>query len=456
MSSIIISVSGIRGILGESLTPQSIIKYTSAFSEFCRKNKTNRIVIGRDGRQHGKAISDMVISCLNSCGFDVIDIGIAPTPTVQIATEDTKSSGGIAVTASHNPQIWNGLKFLNPDGTFLDSKQIKKVINIADKEDFKYAGIKNFGITISDKSWIDKHINRVLGLKFINLNRIKKRNYKIVVDAVNSSGSVIVPKLLKKLNCNIIELFCDSSGIFPHEPEPLPFNLNKLSLAVKRNKADFGIAVDPDSDRLVLITEKGLPYGEEYTITTAVRNVLDSTGKNNPVCVNLSTTRAVDDIAKEYNAKVIRTPVGEINVVREMKKRGSIIGGEGSGGVILPELHYGRDAIAGIVIILNEFSKYSISASEYKKTLPEYHIAKTKFKIKENPDILLSKIRNEYKNKKNCRITQTDGVKLDFKEHWIHLRKSNTEPIVRIITEARTEKKSKEILNTFLEEIINI
>jgi phosphomannomutase len=452
MSDIIASVSGVRGIIGDNLTPENIIKFTSAFATYCRKHsKSNKIVVGRDGRKHGEFISDSVISNLALYGFRVIDIGIVPTPTVQIATEDTKSAGGIAITASHNPQIWNGLKFLNSNGTFLDGDQIKELINT--KDFISYVGIEKIFPVAEDFTWIDRHIRKSLSLKNVDIKKIQRRKFKIVVDAVNSSGSKIVPDLLRKLGCKVIELFCDGTGIFPHTPEPLPHNLKQLCKAVVKNKADFGISVDPDSDRLVLITNKGKPYGEENTITTVVKNILKNSKKTSKtIAVNLSTTRAVDDVAKLYNAKVFRSPVGEINVVKEMKKRNAIAGGEGSGGIIIPDVHYGRDAIVGITIILQEFADFNGSIEEYKNTLPRYFITKAKIELKTNPDKILNKVLSKYKNK-NCKITTSDGIKLDFDNHWIHLRKSNTEPIIRIITEAKSKEEAEKIQNDFVKSL---
>jgi phosphomannomutase len=454
MTEIIASVSGVRGILGDNLTPGNIIKFTSAFIEYCRKNsKSKKIVVGSDGRLNGNLISNIVLSTISMSGYTALDIGVVPTPTVQIATEDLKAAGGIAITASHNPQIWNGLKFLNLNGTFLDGEQIKEVIASSKTSYFSYAGINEIKPIVSDYSWIQKHIDKVLKLKSVNLNTIKKRKFKIVVDAVNSSGSYIVPVLLQKLGCKVIELFCDGTGIFPHTPEPLPHNLKQLCNAVKKHKAYLGISVDPDSDRLVIITDKGEPFIEENTITTVIRNVFkNSKLKNKIATVNLSTTRAVDDVAKEFGGKVFRSPVGEINVVKEMKRNGSIVGGEGSGGVIIPELHYGRDAIVGIALVLQEFAEFRGKVSDYKMSLPNYYISKAKFDVIGNPDIVLQKVINHYKNQ-NCKITTSDGVKLDFPKYWIHMRKSNTEPIIRIIVEALSKQEAEEVqhkLESFL------
>jgi len=298
-------------------------------------------------------------------------------------------------------------------------------------------------------TFLDLHIKMLLSQPAINTNAIRKRKFKVVVDAVNSSGSVIVPRLLKQLNCFVIELYCDGSGIFPHTPEPIPENLGKLSSAVKSYKADLGIAVDPDADRLVIITNTGEPFIEENTITTAVNYLLKkSTTENTPIVVNLSTTRAVNDIAKKFKAKVYRSPVGEINVIEEMKKRNAVIGGEGSGGVIFPALHFGRDSLAGIGLLLSEFAEFNGTVDEYKKSLPQYFILKSKFENLKNPDAILIKADQLYSGK-NCRVTKTDGVKLDFTNYWIHLRKSNTEPVIRVIIEAESKKAASNILKTF-------
>lgn len=447
MSELIVSVSGIRGIPGDSLTPENIIKYTSAFAEYSKrnfKNKKIRIAVGRDGRLNGDVIEKLVVSVLSMCGADVINIGIAPTPTVQIATEDLKCAGGISITASHNPHIWNGLKFLNPDGTFLDETQVKNFIALAQAGKFKYADVADIGKVHDDFSWTQKHAAKVLKLKILNLKKIRQKKFKVVVDAVNASGSYVVPELLEKLGCKVIRLFCDGSGIFPHTPEPLPENLTLLSKAVKKNKADIGISVDPDADRLVLITDTGEPFGEENTITSVANFVLKNikSGKK-AVTVNLSTTRSVDDIASKNKAIVGRSPVGEINVVKEMMRNGSVIGGEGSGGVIYPELHYGRDSLVGIALFLNELADSNMKLSDYKKSLPEYFIAKTKIENVKDPDRILKSLKKKFTGKKNVRkIWTSDGVKIDFEHGWVHLRKSNTEPIIRIITETATMNES--------------
>jgi phosphomannomutase len=463
MSDIIVSVSGVRGIMGDSLTPANIIKYVSAFAEYCRlTSKSKNIIVGRDGRLYGEVVADIVINTLRLAGFNVTYIGIVPTPTVQIATEDLKAAGGISITASHNPQIWNGLKFLNTNGTFLDELQVKEFIDIAESSKFQYADIDKIGSVVNDFSWLKKHVAKVLKLKILDKKKIQKRKFKIVIDTVNSAGSLIVPDLLEKLGCKVIKLFCDGSGVFPHTPEPLPENLTQLSKAVKKHKADFGVAIDPDSDRMVLITDKGEPFIEENTITAVANFVLRKTkSKDKTAVVNLSTTRAVDDVAKMFDGKVFRSAVGEINVVKEMMKNNSVIGGEGSGGVIYPELHYGRDAIVGLALFLNELADFSQQndkkgkLSDYKNQLPQYHIAKAKIENVANPDAVLTLVANDYAHN-GCGINTLDGVKLDFDDYWIHLRKSNTEPIIRIITEAKSKESAQQIQDTFVAYIKSI
>lgn len=462
MSEIISSVSGIRGIYGDSLTPFNLIKFTSAYASLlksiCVKGRI-KIALGRDGRLHGEEVSGIVINSLLMSGIDVVYLGIVPTPTVQIATEDLKCCGGISVTASHNPQEWNGLKFLKGDGTFLDELQVKKLMRFAEKGDFKFAQVNDIGNLTSDFSWINRHIEKVLKLRIINVVKIRKRKFKVVVDAVNSSGSVIIPLLLKKLGCNVIELHCDRSGKFPHMPEPVPENLKSLSSSVKKNKADFGISVDPDADRLVLITNTGEPFGEENTITAVSDFVLRNThpGKSRNVTVNLSTSRSVDDIALRNNAGMFRSPVGEINVVKEMIKRESVIGGEGSGGIIYPALHFGRDSLAGIALMLNELSDFKGKLTEYKKTLPEYFICKSKIEISDNPEKVFIKLKNHFTDDGHViKIRTDDGLKIDFKDYWVHLRKSNTEPIIRIITEAKSKKESEGRLKFFKSLILKL
>lgn len=457
MNEPIVSVSGVRGIVGINLNPDIINRYVSAFARLCAtESNSKQIVIGWDGRLYGNYLKDIVSSNLIFSGFQVINIGIVPTPTVQIATEELKAAGGISITASHNSQEWNGLKFLGSNGTFLTPDKIHKLKLFAQISNDYQATINKILPPVDDYTWIEKHIEKIINLRYLNFYKIKKRHFRVVIDAVNASGSFVIPALLERFNCEVIKLFCDGSGIFPHTPEPIPENLTALKRAVKKYRADFGIAVDPDTDRLVLITNEGKPFIEENTIVLASIAVLKYYKKRTQsITINLSTTRAVDDIAKIFGAKVHRSPVGEINVVSLMKKKKSIIGGEGSGGVILPELHYGRDALVGIALVLQELADTNLSLSEYKKIIPEYYIYKTKIEVKKEPDYLLNKISLMLKSE-DCKITTSDGIKADYNDYWIHLRKSNTEPIIRIIIEAKSRKQAKEVYRRFRKKISHI
>ncbi|MGA2669064.1 MAG: phosphoglucosamine mutase [Ignavibacteria bacterium] len=437
----IISISGIRGIPGKSLTPENITKFIHAFTRYTGQK---RIVIGRDGRMNGEIIAKIVEAVLLFSGCEVIDLGIAPTPTIALAVETLKADGGISITASHNPQEWNGLKFMNSKGIFLDKDENAELMNFINDDKIQYveqAGIRQVEYY---PDFFDYHIGKVLNIKSVNLNKIRKRKFRVVVDCVNSSGSVIIPKLLKKLGCKVIPVDCDSSGVFTRKPEPVPENLKSTCKTVKAKKADMGIVVDPDADRLVIITEKGEPFGEENTITTAVNHVL----KNTPVkmrvaVVNLSTSRSVDDVVSKLNGKLYKAPVGEINVIKRMKECGAVIGGEGSGGVILPEVHYGRDSLVGIALILSELAEFGGKVSEYKKTLPEYHILKTKIELKDtDPEKILGHVKDKYSS---YPINEEDGLRIDFERSWVNFRKSNTEPIMRIITEAGTRKDAESL-----------
>ncbi len=451
MNEPIVSISGIRGILGESLTPENIEKYTKAFADFIRPK---RIVIGRDGRLHGEIIEKIVEFTLLLSGYEVINLGIVPTPTVSLAVEALKAQGGIAITASHNPQEWNGMKFINSKGIFLDTDENTKFLKLTGR---KRKAVKNRNEVKQIEyypAFDDYHIGKVLNISSVNVNKIRKRKFKVVLDCVNSSGSFIVPKLLKKLGCDVIKIGCDGSGIFNHKPEPVPENLKKTMLAVKKNRANLGIAVDPDADRLVLITDEGKGFGEENTIVTVIRHVLKNTPKNKRIAaVNLSTTRAVDDVVKSLGGKLYKAPVGEINVIKKMKQVKAVVGGEGSGGVILPEVHYGRDSLVGIAVVLSELTDFGGKLSEYKKSLPEYHILKTKFEVGSvNPEKIFRYIKNKYKD---YPLNEEDGLRIDFPEYsgWVNLRKSNTEPIMRIITEAMTKKEAAIMQRKILNEI---
>ncbi len=460
--SLMISISGIRGIVGESLTPAVVVKYSAAFGEYCKRtnrtpSRTPEVILGRDGRSTGGIIAHLVSSTLLSTGVNVRALGVCPTPTVALAVEKLGAAGGISVTASHNPMQWNGLKFFAPTGLFLDAGQNKEVWEIADNAEVTFASWDKIGRHTADDSWIKKHIEAVLALPYLDLERVRKRKLKVVLDAVNAAGGMIVPALLQELGCEVIPLHCDVSGVFAHTPEPLPENLTELCERVKTERADIGIAVDPDVDRLVLITEKGEPMGEEYTIASAAKFVLEKERQlghtyTQSVVINLSTTRAVEDIAAQYGARVYRTPVGEINVAKKMQAVGAIIGGEGSGGVILPAVHTGRDAIVGIALILHLVAEFGGTLSALKASLPAYHIAKGKIELRNSaPDAALERIVDSYKSA--GRINTEDGVRIDFADAWVHLRKSNTEPIVRVIAEARTMEKAQEIVATFTRQI---
>ena len=448
-----VSISGIRGIVGENLTPDVVAKYTAAFAEYCNRGT---VIIGRDGRITGSSIAHIVSSTLLQMGCDVVAIGVCPTPTVALAVEKMNAAGGIAVTASHNPIQWNGMKFFARGGMFLNGDENRKFWQIAEKGNFTFAPWNKQGKHTSDSSQVDDHIKTVLSLPYIHREQIRKRRLNVVVDCVNAAGGVIVPKLLHEFGCNIIEMNCDVSGIFSHTPEPIPENLGDLAERVVAEKADVGIAVDPDVDRLVFIDENGRPFVEEYTIASAVKFVLDAEKKlgrnNHTVVVNLSTTRAVDDIAAEYGAKVFRTPVGEINVASKMKVLHSVVGGEGSGGVILPEVHFGRDAVVGIGLFLQLLVDFGGKTSDLKSSLPQYTIVKDKIGLGSlKPDVILQKIRGKYS--KTEKTNTDDGLKIDFASSWVHLRKSNTEPIIRVIAEAKSHNEATALVEKFKKEI---
>jgi phosphomannomutase len=448
---LMVSISGIRGVVGDTLTPETIVKYASAYAEFCNRG---HIIVGRDGRVTGKNVLDMVTSTLRQMGCNVTDLGICPTPTVALAVEKLKAAGGISITASHNPMMWNGLKFFSPTGLFLDADENMKFWHLAEHP-AKYVPWDKQGTYTLDEKFLDEHIRQVLSLSYIDAGKIRARKFKVVLDCVNAAGGIIVPRLLEKLGCEVTPLHCDVTGIFGHTPEPIPENLTTLCAKVREVKADIGIAVDPDVDRLVLINENGEPFVEEYTIATCIDFVLRKEKLNNPiVVVNLSTTRAVDDIVNRYRGTTYRTAVGEINVAKKMKEVGAIIGGEGSGGVILPKVHLGRDAIVGIGLVLQCLAEFSGTMSELKAALPQYLITKGKIELGSlNADAILKRLQAKYSS---AGIMNTDdGLKIDFPEAWVHLRKSNTEPIIRIIAEAHTKAEADELVKKFTAEILS-
>ncbi len=454
--SLMVSISGIRGIVGETLTPDVIVNYIAGFADYCSRGT---VVIGRDGRCTGDSIAKIVASTLVHMGCNVVDIGVCPTPTVAIAVEQEHAAGGIIITASHNPMQWNGLKFLASTGLFLDGAQNQEFWRIAARDGRTYAAWDKQGTYRYDPSYIEKHIEAILTLPSVRPEEIRKKKFKVVVDCVNAAGGVIVPELLRRFGCDIVEMNCEVSGVFAHTPEPIPENLTSLARRVVAEGADLGIAVDPDVDRLVLINEKGEPFVEEYTVTSAVRFVLEEEQKHgrtgHTVVVNLSTTRAVEDVAAQFGATVLRTPVGEINVASRMRDAGAIVGGEGSGGVILPAVHLGRDAIVGIGVFLQLLSNFGGTASALKASMPQYHIVKNKVLLGTLvPDAIMAALGAKYGATE--KITTDDGLKIDFADSWVHLRKSNTEPIIRIIAEAKTVDAAAALVERFQKEALAV
>lgn len=446
MSTLMVSISGIRGIIGSGLDPEVLVKYTSAYADFIKKGK---VIIGRDARISGEMVKSIVIGTLLAKGLDVIDIGICPTPTVQYTVKNLSAQGGIAISASHNPNEWNALKLLNGTGQFMTSDENKELLKILESKENNFKDWDKIGKFTSYQKGLKKHVKDVLKLKYIKKEKIRKRKFKVLVDCVNGAGVYVIPSLLKDFGCKVIEMNCEKTGIFPRLPEPLPENLTKTMRAVKKNKADLGIVVDPDVDRLVLITNEGKPFGEENTITSCAKFILSK--KKGNVVVNLSTTRAVDDVANEFGSKVFRSAVGEANVVKKMKEVKAVIGGEGSGGVIYPELHYGRDALVGIGITLQNLLEFGGTMAELKKSLPSYFIAKKKIDIgTAQPDEIISSLKDKYSNEN---INTDDGLRIDLANHWVHFRKSNTEPIIRIITEAKNKNEAEELSQKYFDEI---
>ena len=439
-----VSVSGVRGIVGDGLDPNTLIKYVSAYADYCG----GKIVVGRDARITGEMVYHIVVGTLLAKGIDVIDIGITPTPTVLLTVNKEGAYGGIAISASHNPNEWNALKLLNNKGEFMFPEEHKEYIDMLETSN-NYVSWKKLGKLIVDNSALQKHIDAVVNMKYIDAEAIRKRKFKVLLDCVNGAGVYVMPQLLKEFGCEVVEYDCEKTGIFTRKPEPLPENLIGTMEAVKEHGVDLAIVVDPDVDRLVLITEKGEPFGEENTISQSVKFVL-SKEKGNSV-VNLSTTRTVDDVAKANGCEVFRSPVGEANVVKKMKEVNAVIGGEGSGGVIFPALHYGRDALVGTAIILQNLLEFGGTLSELKSELPEYHIAKAKIEIGDrNPDEVIKKLEEKYSNEN---INTLDGLRIDFDDHWVHFRKSNTEPIIRCIVEAKTEAKANEFIKKYFAEL---
>jgi phosphomannomutase len=444
-----VSISGIRGIVGESLTPQVIEKFTLAYGSSLNKGK---VILGRDSRTSGEFITNIVRGCLLATGCEVIEVGIVPTPTVQMEILYHKAQGGIAITASHNPPEWNGLKFMDSNGRFLSPAKAENVYAEADKGNFNLQKWDGVGSLKIDAGANNRHISELLKLPYFDIQAIKNKKFKVVVDCVNGAGGLIIPQLLEELGCETIVLNGEANGHFAHTPEPLPENLTEICETVKKEKADLGFAVDPDVDRCAIIDNLGNTIGEEYTLALAVKFILSR--KLGNVVVNMSTSRASEDIAKYYNCPFIRTKVGEINVAEEMAKNDAVIGGEGNGGVILPELHLGRDAPAAVALTLQALLDFGGTMHELFLSLPQYKIVKKKINIEGlNPDELLQKMAQKHNDKK---IDFLDGLKIDTDNTWVHLRKSNTEPIIRVMAEAPTEKEAEDLANTYLKEIQSI
>ncbi len=449
MKNLMTSVSGVRGIVGDSMTPETVIKYVHAFAQ---PLKGKKIVVGGDPRISQFFIRPLVKSVLMASGCQVVDIGITPTPTVQIAVEKLAAAGGIAITASHNPIQWNGLKFIGGDGLFLPEKKITELFRRAEKPGRVYANWKELGSEESYGSAIEDHLQAICRLSYIDVDLIRSKKFKVALDCVNGAGGVIIPQLLEHLGCEIVGLNLEPTGLFAHTPEPIPQNLGDLCRAVKESQADLGFAVDPDVDRCAIIGNDGNPLGEEYTLALAVKFILMK--KPGHVVINLSTSRAIDDLVLYYNCILTKTKVGEINVADKMREVGAVIGGEGNGGVILPDIHLGRDAPVAVALTLQHLAEWGKSINELKQTLPQYYILKDKSSLGEvNPDFVMEHFANKYRGEQ---LEFSDGLRIDRSDSWIHLRKSNTEPIMRIIVEARTPEIAWRILQEAKEDIARL
>lgn len=455
------SISGIRGTIGgrpgEGLTPVDVVKFTAAFGKILmQKTGNTKIVVGRDARLSGEMVSNLVVGTLQSIGADVVNLGLSTTPTVELAVPMEHAAGGIILTASHNPGQWNALKLLNSKGEFINDEEGKEVLALGDSLDFDFAEVDDLGKEIQDDSYLQKHIDAVLALPLVDVDAIRQANFKIAVDAVNSTGGIFIPALLAALGVETVyQIHCEPNGKFPHNPEPLKEHLTDLSKAVLDNHADLGIAVDPDVDRLVFMMEDGELFGEEYTLVAVADYILAHT-KGNTVS-NLSSTRAFRDVTLKHGGEYFAAAVGEVNVVTKMKEVNAVIGGEGNGGVIYPDSHYGRDALVGVAIFLSHLAKLGKSASAYRAELPQYYMSKNKMTLTPSLDIdgLLSKMEEKYKGEQ---YTTIDGLKIDFEHEWVHLRKSNTEPIIRIYSEGPTPEAAEAIAQKIIrdmEEIIN-
>ena len=456
------SISGIRGTIGgaagDGLTPLDIVKFTSAFGAWAiKRSGKKKIIVGRDARISGTMVNNLVVGTLQGLGIDVVDLGLSTTPTVEVAVPWEEAAGGIILTASHNPKQWNALKLLNEKGEFISDADGKEVLDIAEKGDVKYADVNDLGQVTNDNSYVQRHIDSILALPLVDVTAIAKADFKIVIDCVNSTGGIFVPALLKALGVKTVhKLYCDPDGNFPHNPEPLPENLIALSSEVVKKGAHLGIAVDPDVDRLAFVCEDGNMFGEEYTLVAVADYVLKHK-KGNTVS-NLSSTRALRDVTEKAGGEYHAAAVGEVNVVNKMKEVNAVIGGEGNGGVIYPELHYGRDALVGIALFLTHLAKYGKSVSSLRASYPGYFISKNKITLTPEMDIdrLLLKVEDKYNKQPHSTI---DGLKIEFDKEWVHLRRSNTEPIIRIYSEGNSETIADNLANkiiTDIKEILNL
>ncbi|WP_285057259.1 phosphoglucosamine mutase [Pedobacter ginsengisoli] len=453
------SISGIRGtiggIAGDGLTPIDIVKFTAAYGSWVVSKTNNRkIVLGRDARISGEMVNNLVIGTLQGLGIEVIDLGLSTTPTVEIAVPMEQAGGGIILTASHNPKQWNALKLLNADGEFISDADGKEVLDIAERAEFAFADVDDLGKVTGNDTYLQKHIDVILTLPLVDVEAIKAANFKIAIDCVNSSGGIFIPALLKALGVKTVyELYCEPNGHFPHNPEPLPENLTEIAKIVQSKNADLGIVVDPDVDRLCFVNEDGSMFGEEYTLVAVADYILKNTPGNS--VSNLSSTRALRDVTEKAGGEYNAAAVGEVNVVNKMKATNAIIGGEGNGGIIYPELHYGRDALVGIALFLTHLAKFGKPISVLRSTYPAYHISKNKITLTPEMDIdaLLLKVQERYKNQPNSTI---DGLKIEFDKEWVHLRKSNTEPIIRIYSEAGTETVAENLAAKIISDIKEI
>jgi phosphomannomutase len=456
------SISGIRGIVGgksgEALTPVDVVKFAAAYGTWLRRSNPQnlKVIIGRDARLSGEMVSRLVAGTLQGVGLHVTDLGLSTTPTVEIAVIAEQAAGGIILTASHNPIQWNALKLLNHEGEFISEEEGAEVLRIADQEDFVFVDVKKIGSYTSDETYLQKHIEQVLALPLVDIDAIKTANFRIVVDAVNSTGGIVVPMLLEALGVatkNIKKLNCDPTGNFAHNPEPLPEHLREISKELKDGAFNLGIVVDPDVDRLALMCEDGTPFGEEYTLVAVADYVLKNTPGN--TVSNLSSTAALRDITLKTGGKYFASAVGEVNVVAMMKEQNAIIGGEGNGGVIYPESHYGRDALVGIALFLTHLAKFGKTASVLRRSYPSYYISKNKIELTPdiNVDNILSRIQARYSKQP---LNTIDGVRIEFDREWVHLRKSNTEPIIRIYSESETQTTATNLANKIISDIKEI